>query len=188
MSKFNGQATSIPTQNNMAGGISFNRTLQKEITALVLNSMLNGDSYYEQETDRLKRIESMIANNVSEYEFIAKAMIYTRNEGKLRSVSHYMAVILLENIKGTPILRKALEKSMLRPDDATEIVSLWNQRNPGKMIPNSLRRAIKTNLENSWDLYQLKKYSMNKRKVKLKDLVKICHPNPKVWNQIFNSK
>ena len=97
MSKFNGQATSMPTQNNMAGGISFNRTLRKEITTLVLNSMLNGDSYYEQETDRLKRIESMIAKNVSEYEFIAKAMIYTRNEGKLRSVSHYIAVILFVN-------------------------------------------------------------------------------------------
>ena len=188
MSKFNGTNKSKPTGTNMAGGVSYSRPIKKEIVSVVLNSMLNGDSYYEKETDRLKRIETLIGKAVEDSEFVAKCAVYTRNEGRLRSVSHLLSVILLEKVKGEGFVRAALEKVMLRPDDATEIVALFNQRNPGKMIPNALRRAIKHNLENSWDMYQLKKYAQPKSKVKTKDLVKLSHPDPKIWNINFNKE
>jgi len=190
MSKFNRTKKSKPTGVNMAGGVSYDRTAKKEIASVILNSMLNGkDQYYETEENRLARIENLIAENTSDCaEFIAKAMVYVRNEGKLRSISHFLSVLLCENVKGESFTRKALEKVMLRPDDSTEIVSLWNQRNKGKMIPNALRRAIKHNLENSWDMYQLKKYAQPKAKIKIKDLVKLCRPNPNIWNKKFNIK
>ena len=188
MSKFNGTNKSKPTGTNMAGGVSYNRPIKKEIVSVVLNSMLNGDSYYEKETDRLTHIEGLIGTSPEDSEFVAKCAVYARNEGRLRSVSHLLSVMLVENVKGAGFVRSALEKVMLRPDDATEIVSLFNQRNPGKMIPNALRRAIKHNLENSWDLYQLKKYAQPKSKVKTKDLVKLSRPNPTKWNEVFNKE
>lgn len=190
MAKFNGTKKVKPTGKNMAGGASYDRTAKKEIASVVLNSMLTGkDQYYESEEARLQRIAELITSNTAECaEFIAKCAVYTRNEGRLRSVSHLMSVMLIENVKGESFTRKALEKIMLRPDDATEIVALWNQRNPNKMIPNALRRAIKHNLEHCWDLYQLKKYAQLKAKVKVKDLVKMCRPNPKIWNKKFSEK
>lgn len=185
MSKFNQTSKATPNSTNMAGGVSYTRPIKKELTTVILNSLLNSNSYYEKESDRLDRIEKLILSASHDFEFVAKCAIYTRNEGKLRSVSHFISVILLENVKGQPVLKKALEKVMVRVDDATEIVSLFMKRNPGKMIPNALRRAIKHNLENSWDLYQLKKYAQPKAKVKVKDLVKLTHPDPKVWNSNF---
>lgn len=180
MAKFNSTKKTKPTGTNMAGGVSFDRPIQKEIVSVVLNSMLNGDSYYESETDRLKRIEKLLKTDTKENgEFAAKAMIYTRNEGRLRSVSHYMANILAENVKGEDYLKPAIVKAIVRADDMTEMLSLWNSRNKGKMVPNSMRRAFKIALENKFDEYQLRKYAAPKSVVKMKDVVKLVHPSPK---------
>jgi len=182
MGKFN-QTTkgvnSTPDTTNVAGFAAYSRNdFKMDVASVVLNTMLNGDNFYESEAERIKRIEGLVADNSDNGEFLAKAMVYTRNEGNLRSVSHLMGTLLAENVKGTSFLKPALFKSMVRPDDATEMVALWNSRNPGKMIPNSLRKAVKLSLENRWDAYQLKKYFGNGA-VKVSNLVNIAHPSPK---------
>lgn len=187
MPKFNKSKVdrSTPDSTNLAGGVSYDRnSIKADIASVVLTSMLNGDSFYETEKDRLKRIESL-ASNPDVGEFVAKAAIYSRVECNLRSVSHFLAVILAENLKGQSFLKGSFEKIILRPDDALEIVSLWNTRNPGKMLPNSLRRGIKMALESKFDEYQFKKYLNERSKVKLRDVVKICHPNPDIWWKKF---
>jgi 60 kDa SS-A/Ro ribonucleoprotein len=181
MSKFNGtnKTNTNPTGKNMAGGVSYDRPIKKEIATVVLNSMLNGNSYYEKETDRLNRIEKLLTQSGTDAEFVAKAMVYTRDEGRLRSVSHFMAGLLAENVKGEKFLKPAFVKAIMRPDDMTEMLALWNSRNKGKMVPNSLRRAFKTALETKFDEYQFRKYAAPKAQVKLKDVVKLAHPSPK---------
>ena len=181
MAKFNSVATGTKASNstNTAGGKSYTRDdFRQEIASAILTSMLNGDSYYEKEVDRLNRIESLINTTDNERNlFIAKSMVYVRNEANLRSISHFMAGVLLKNAKGTDFMRSALRKTMIRPDDATEILSLINSKY--KTIPNVFRRAVKDQLETTWDEYQLKKYAMPSKGVKLKDLVKLAHPDPK---------
>jgi uncharacterized protein with von Willebrand factor type A (vWA) domain len=182
MSKFNKTSTQvkaekrIPNSVNAAGGASYTRdSIKQDIATTILTSMLKGDSFYETESARLARIESMIAEKeVSE--FSAKAMVYARNVGNLRSISHYLATLLAENVKGSTFLRPALRKSFVRPDDLTETLALWNSRN-SENIPNVLRRAFKDSLE-TFDNYQLRKYAGEKRAVKLKDVVKIARPVP----------
>lgn len=179
MSKFNRTKKAKPTGTNMGGGVSYDRPIKKEIASVVLNSMLNGDSYYEKETDRLTRIENLVGQASDDSEFVAKAMVYTRNEGRLRSISHYMAGLLSEKVKGESFLKPAIVKAIVRPDDMTEMLSLWNNRNKGKMVPNALRRAFKQALETKFDEYQFKKYASPKSTIKLKDVVKLAHPSPK---------
>ena len=180
MGKFNETTarTKRPDTTNVAGFQAYSRDdFRTEVASTVLNSMINGDSYYETEKARLFRIEEMVANNPEHAKFLAKAMVYTRNEGNLRSISHYMGTVLSENVKGTSFLKPALIKTMIRPDDALEMVALWNTRN-NKNIPNTLRRAVKDRLENRWDSYQLKKY-FGTGAVKVSNLVNITHPKPK---------
>jgi 60 kDa SS-A/Ro ribonucleoprotein len=189
MGKFNKNTnvgiTRQPDTRNKAGHTAFSReSFKNEIASIVLNSMLNGNSYYESDDARIANIEHIMATNLDTFdnaEFLAKAMVYTRTEGNLRSVSHLMGVILSESFvtRGTELVRKSLNKSIIRPDDATEIVALYTGRNFDKMVPNSMRRAIKDSLETKWDEYQLKKYAGEGNSVKLKDIVKIAHPSPK---------
>ena len=192
MSKFNQTQTRVnvtPNDTNMAGGVSYKREdLRKEIASVVLNSMINGNSFYESEEDRINRLFELVAKNPDANEFLAKAMVYARNEGNLRSVSHIMGVALVENAKGTTFMRPALKRTFIRPDDATEMVALFNARNEGKMVPNVLRRSIKDALETRWDEYQLKKYAGTKNKVKLKNLVQIAHPSPRVLVETGKAK
>lgn len=183
MSKFNKSASTVnsasttPNAINAAGALSYSRVnVKQELATVILNSMLNGDSYYEKEADRLTRIEALL-NDQEISEFAAKAMVYTRNTGNLRSISHYLAVLLSENAKGTTYLRSALAKTFVRPDDLTETLSLWNVRNSKKMVPNSLRRAFKDSLE-TFDNYQLKKYEGKRNSTKLRDVVKLARPVP----------
>ena len=182
MSKFNKTAKETqkvnrtPNSTNMAGGAAYSRdSIKQDIATTILSSMLKGDSFYESEKDRLHRIELMISDEKLS-EFTAKAMVYARTVGNLRSISHFLAAILAENVKGSTFLRPALGKTFIRPDDLTETLSLWNSRNDSN-IPNVLRRAFKDSLE-TFDNYQLKKYSGEKRSVKLRDVVKIARPVP----------
>lgn len=188
MGKYNGKGYDASKTTNLEGGISFNRrNIKQEIASVVLNSMLKGDLFYQKESDRVDQILDLInqaSSNELDIEFLAKAMVYTRTVANLRSVTHLMAVGMSENISGNPIVRKALNKSLIRPDDLTEILALWNLRHSDKngkasMIPNSIRRAFKDVLETKFDEYQLKKYSADSAKVKLKDVVKIAHPKGK---------
>jgi len=176
MSKFN--KTTNTKEKNLANGTGFKRTdLKKEVTSVILNSMLSGNSAYETEKERISKIEKLVKNRGLDNEFLAKAMVYVRNEGNLRSVSHLMAVLLAENVKGETFMKNALYKTMIRPDDATEMIALWNSRNEGKMIPNALRKSVKSALEAKWDRYQLKKYYGN-GPVKVSNLINLTHPKP----------
>jgi len=190
MAKFNKTTKNVTVETtNMAGGVSYERNdPRKEIVSVILNSMLNGDTYYETEEDRMKRIESLLITNIKDAEFLAKTMVYVRNEGNLRSISHLMGVILSENVKGETFMKQALLKSLVRPDDATEMLSLWNERNRNKMIPNVLRKGIKSSLEKRWDAYQLRKYYGNGNSVKVSNLIQIAHPKPRDENQRLTFK
>ena len=176
MGKFNKSKMSVNVADttNAAGGVAYSREVKQELASVILNTMLNGDSYYQSEKDRLSVIEQMLSNE--DYaEFAAKAMVYTRNVGNLRSISHYLGTVLSEKVKGSSYLRSALRQTFVRPDDLTETLACWNSRNEGKMVPNSLRRAMKDALE-TYDNYQLKKYEGSRSAVKLRDVVKLAHP------------
>jgi len=179
MSKFN-KTTKTKTEN-LAGGVAYKQPFKEDMVSIVLNSMLNKDDYYMSEKDRIEMIISKLNNKGYEdsSEFLSKLIVYTRTKANLRSITHFLIVLLAENVKGKEYTKKAIIKSLIRPDDATEIVSLWNERNSDKMIPNVIRKSIKYALENKWDTYQLKKYYGTKNSVKVSNLIKLTHPTPK---------
>lgn len=184
MSKFNNTNKNVGIKKdgvNAAGCPAYNRDYRNEIVSIVMNSLLNGDKYYESDKSRMENIEKLMKKGLeddSNAEFLAKAMVYVRNEGNLRSVSHLMGAILAENVKCSNFLRPAFTKTFLRPDDAMEVASILFTRNRDENLPNVFKRAVKDSLETKWDEYQLKKYEGARKFVKLMDLIKLVHPNP----------
>ena len=190
MARFNSKRTSrmaVPGQTlNAAGGISFERTLKQEVVSILLTSMMSGrDAYYESDAAAMERKEAILARAAKEeLEFLARAVVFARTKGNLRSVSHFASVLLAENAGSNPIVRKALSRVVLRVDDMREIVGLWDKRHPkdetrALMIPNSMRRAFRDVLESGkFDEFQYSRYAGNSG-VRLKDVVKMTHPSPK---------
>lgn len=187
MGKFNTMSIKTGTKAkadmvNSCGVPSYARNdFKQDVAAVVLTSMLGGDAFYESEAEKLKRIEALVASEPELAEFVMKSAIYARTEANLRSISHFLCVLIIENVKGNKNTRNFIKNIILRPDDILEIISLWNSRNPGKMLPNSLRRAIKDSLETKFDYYSFKKYLNKNSKVKLIDAIKMCRPNPEKW-------
>lgn len=178
MSKFNKRAEEArPNSVNRAGGASFKiEDAKKELASVILSSMLRGDNYYQSESARIAQVFDLVKAQ-NDKEFAAKAMVYVRDEGNLRSVSHIMANALVESASGNPLLRRAIKRAVVRPDDMIEMAALWFSRHPSKMLPNSMRRAFRDLLEsNKWDAYQLKKYLNKNNAVKLRDIVLLTHP------------
>ena len=137
--------------------------------------MLKGDSYYQSDASRIEQVFNLV-KELDDKSFAAKAMIYARQEGNLRSISHVLANAIAENNDGSFSLRNAIKLATVRPDDMIEMFALWKSRNP-KMIPNAMRRAFADMLgSNKWDAYQLKKYSRTGQDVKLRDVILMSHP------------
>jgi len=182
MGKFNEVATSNKTNTvNLAGGAAYEiNDGRKQLAGVVLNSMLKNGSYYQTEQDRIEEVFALAKMNP---EFAAKAMIYARQEGNLRSVSHVLANAVVEAASGSPYLRSAIKQTVVRPDDMTEMAALWFSRHKGTMLPNSMRRAFKDLLEsNKWNKFQLKRYLKERSNVKLKDIILLTHPKDKDGN------
>lgn len=180
MSKFNTQATQTsrqPNTVNRAGGAAYEvKDGRKELASVVLASMLNGDKYYQSDASRINQVFDLV-KNLEDKEFAAKAMVYARQEGNLRSISHVLANALVENASGKGYLRSAIKKALVRPDDMTEMASLWFNRHQGKMLPNSMRRAFKDTLESGkWGAFQLRRYAGTHSAVKLRDIILLTHP------------
>jgi len=163
---------------NLGGGASYSlNDGRKALAGVVLNSMLKGGSYYQSENDRIEEVFNLAKMNP---EFAAKAMIYARQEGNLRSVSHVLANAVVEAASGSPYLRNAIKQTVVRPDDMTEMADLWFSRHKGTMLPNSMRRAFKDLLESGkWNKFQLKRYLKERSNVKLKDIILLTHPKDK---------
>ena len=146
MGKFNNQVTSNKTNTvNKAGGAAYEiNDGRKALAGVVLNSMLKNDSFYQTEQDKITQVFALAKMNP---EFAAKAMIYARQEGNLRSISHVLANAVVEAASGKEYLRRAIKQAVVRPDDMTEMAALWFNNHKGTMLPNSMRRAFKDLLE-----------------------------------------
>lgn len=131
-----------PESQNLAGGKAYNRTDKKqELISIVLNSLNNKDTYYMDQDSQEENLIKVL-DKVNDLEFIAKLMVFARNEIGLRFISKSLADYLIKNAKGQEFLSKALYKSFVRPDDITDLMALSNCKNV-----NSFKRAAKKALE-----------------------------------------
>jgi hypothetical protein len=174
---------------NEEGAISFVRNFKEELVNIISSAMISGKgNFYESDSERMNRIESFFNKTLYSQEmveFLAKAIVYSRNVANLRSLPVFLSVLLAEKVRNEPIVRKAIRNFVARPDDMTELVALWDARNPkdvklSKNVPSSIRRGLKDILESGkFNEFGYRRYFGNKNKVKMSDIVKIARPCPK---------
>lgn len=182
MSKFNKKAEGVkPTEINEMGEKAFKLSQKEELVSTVMTTFLH-DSYYQKERDIVDRIIKCL-DSVDPL-FAAKLAIYARNDGNMRSVTHLIAAHIVKRAAGAEWAKRFYNKIVVRPDDMSEILSAYGSLNGMELtnkslrkIPNSIKKGFKTALERL-DAYQIDKYKMNSRQVKLIDLVNLLHPTP----------
>ena len=187
MSKFNKKSEGVkPTEINEMGAAAFKLNDKEELVSTVMTTFLH-DSYYEKEREIVNRIIDKL-DKVDPL-FAAKLAIYARNDGNMRSVTHLIAAYIVRSAAGTEWAKRFYNKIVVRPDDMSEILSCYGNLNEMELtnkslrkIPNAIKKGFKEALERL-DAYQIDKYKMNSRQVKLIDLVNLLHPTPTQKNE-----
>ncbi len=186
MAKFNAKREkTVKATVSFEGGLAFTQTPEKELISLLSTGI--GNSFYEKETDRTKRLKSLIeAIAKKDKKFAAQALIYARTVFGQRSVTHLGAVNLVPFLSGDELGKKFFSKRVrgenkggivYRLDDMAEILACYLAKNgAGASLPNSIKKGFKDAIENS-DKYQLAKYQMKSRGVSLVDIVNLVHPS-----------
>ena len=195
MAKYNTKSTpKAPTEINFMGEKAFKLSDKEELVSTVMTTFLQ-DSYYENEKVVIQRIRNLISK--VDPLFSAKLAIYARNEGNLRSVTHLISALIAKYISGSDWGKRFYNKIIIRPDDMAEILSCYaaetDQKNLKdiKKIPNSIKKGFKEALERL-DAYQIDKYKMENKSIKLVDLVRLFHPksqkNLELYKKLLNGE
>lgn len=163
----------IPTTVNVAGGSAFQHTSKVEYATALLTALCS-DTYYKTGDQSANRIAEL-TKTIEDPLFAAKAALYTRHKGFLRTVSHVVAGELAQRVKGEKWTRKFFDKVVFRVDDVTEILSYFTGKYGRKKIPNALKDGLGNALVR-FDAYQLAKYRADGKDMNLWDAVNICHP------------
>src|SRR6478752_5634445 len=106
--------------------------------------------------------------------FVAKAAIYARTKGGMRSVSHLVAAELARGVKGAAWTKRFYDRVVHRPDDVLEILACY-LATYARPIPNALKKGLGAALAR-FDEYQLAKYRRTSAEITLVDLVNLVHP------------
>jgi len=175
MSRFNSSvavAAATPDTTNVAGGRAFSMSPKLEFASRILTSMCS-DTYYKTAAQGIADVAAL-TRAIDDPLFAAKAAVYTRKVGNLRSVSHIVAGELAKRVRGERWTRSFYDAVVRRPDDVTEILSYY-QSVHGSKFPNALKDGLGRAL-GRFDAYQLAKYRGGGKTISLIDAVNICHP------------
>ncbi len=176
MSKFN--VAEKPTKTkNLAGADAYTQSLELELISILLTSFVT-DQYYRKADDTLEKLKEIIAD--CDPLFIAKAVVYARNEFGMRSISHVCASEVAKHLSGSEWAKGFYDKIIRRPDDMTEILAYHKSHN-GK-IPNSMKKGFAKSFD-KFDAYQLAKYRSEGKTMSLIDVVNLVHPVPVEKNE-----
>jgi hypothetical protein len=133
------------------------------------------------------------ANKVIEADpqFAAKLAVYARRVFHMRSVSHALSAALAHSVNGKPFIRQTVPRVAVRADDMTEILAAYISLY-GKPVPNGLKKGLADALH-GFDEYELAKYKGERNALKLRDLLRVCHPAPKtgeesaLWKRVIDN-
>ena len=176
---YNSMIKEKETVMNHQGEKAYEKTPEMELYTAVVTCALS-DKFYESKDDRMERIASLIRQ--VDPEFVAKLAVYTRTQMNLRSIPMFLIVELAKIHNGDSLVKRTIEKTVLRADEIMELLMCYQLRNSdGKGIKklSKLSRQVQEGLKsafNRFDEYQFAKYNRSNLEVKLKDALFLVHP------------
>lgn len=167
---------------NKSGYAAYRLDDKTRLVAMSLTTMLGEPKFYGDNTNELIKLAEKLCDG-GEVEFVCKLAVWARTKGNLRSVSHALMAVAARhknNANGPSPVRKAARMiASQRGDDGTEMLAtylaLYGKEDKAHN-PNALRRGICDALQVAKP-YSIAKYQSSGKAVKLRDTLRITHPN-----------
>ena len=174
------KSNALATHPNKEGAPSFYRGL-KEQTIQVLTTGIMGDTFYASKEQLAQEAIAVLLKSVNEDpEFLAKALVYARNEGLLRSVPTLGLALLSGRRDAKTLFESAFDKVILIPDDLREFCSLCKSgKVPGrKGLGGMARESVRRWLGKLSEYHTVKYGSSASREITMRDILRLTHPVP----------
>ena len=183
MASYNKTSVGRNLTTNRSGHVAYKMGDRQRLVSMALTTMLGEPKYYGDTTDELIRLAESLCQ-AGDGEFVAKLAVWARTRGNLRSVSHALASVAAHWCKGDErvctepsFVRTACRMiASMRGDDGTEMLATYKALY-GKPFRTSMRRGISDALGESTP-YSVAKYQQAAREFKLRDNVRLTHPEP----------
>uniref|UniRef100_A0A7C4R5F6 TROVE domain-containing protein n=1 Tax=candidate division CPR3 bacterium TaxID=2268181 RepID=A0A7C4R5F6_UNCC3 len=168
---------------NKEGAPTFRRELAEQVIQVLTTNTLENTFYVgkdELKEDTVRVLEKM---KNKDPEFLAKALVFARNEGYLQKVPTMgLAVLSTSDARGgKEFFKKAFNKIIQTPDNLSEFVRVVKKENIRKGLGGVALNSVKEWLKNISG-YQAVKYSAtstnNREKFTLRDILKLARPKP----------
>lgn len=179
MARTNKPATMPVVEERLAGGMGPHAALQSDegqLRRATMACLLWEDVHYESGQKVVDGIGALIPKVAPEK--VAEVAVEARLKQKLRHVPLLIAREMCRYETHKPFVRDVLAQVVMRPDELTEFVSLY-EKTGGKQ--GSIPKQAKLGLADAFgrfDEYQLAKYN-RKTEIKLRDVLRMVHPVPK---------
>ena len=165
---------------NREGARSFPRDLREQVVDILTTGTLGSTFYASKEQIASEALEVLIRARNENPEFLARALVYARNEGFMKT----LPVLGLVALSGSRTSRAAFEavfdRVILIPDDLRLFVALCRKGSiPGrKGLGGIAALAVKRWLGKMSEYHSVKYGSAVSAEVTLADIVRLSHPRP----------
>lgn len=160
---------------NRSGHAAYRADDKVTLMTMALTTMLGEPKFYGDNTNDLLDLAARLCA-ADQGEYVAKLAVWTRTEGKLRSVSHALAAVVAHECGGTAFVRPMARRiAAMRGDDGTEMIAAYKALF-GKPFSHALVRGVRDALE-TFKPYDIAKYQSGSRDMKMRDVLRIAHPS-----------
>lgn len=174
-------AKKVETHPNRAGAPSYYRSLPEQVVCILTTGTL-GDTYYAS-GDKLaeEAIGVLLEAREKCPDFLAKALVYARNEGLMKTLP-ILGLVVLSGGKGSckSLFESVFSRVILTPDDLRDFVAITiSGKIPGrKGLGGIARDAARVWLQGISEYHAVKYGSANSREITLRDILRMSHPKP----------
>lgn len=167
----------------------------QQLRRSVMSCLLWEDEFYEDGKQIADRISNLVAQCAPKD--VADIAIEAKQEMRLRHVPLLLARELARTKEGRKELANVIPQVIVRPDDITEMLSIYflekKAHRAAAKLPNQLKKHLGLAFR-KFDEYQLAKWKGAEKAVKLKDAMKLTHPkaeNPEqlaLWGRLIKDE
>ena len=172
----------VPTQKNEDGFPAYERSLEERYVQMLLTNTL-GNTFYASGQRLLEEAGEMHASMIeADPEFAAKALVYARKNGYMRTQPVFGLVKL--SASNLSLFKKIFSDVILTPADLQDFFTILKSEgrgHGGRGIKSTVARWLNDNLSEYWAI----KYNGRGRGYSLTDIVKLVHPKSEEKNALY---
>lgn len=172
---------------NRDGFPAFKRDLREQYLQSLMTNTLGNTFYARQDQVLIESLELHKEMLKADPEFMAKAIIYARNEGYMR-LQPIVGLVYLSTISEKEYFKVAFDYVIKTPGDLEDFVTICNSVRNGRGLGRSVKNTVSAWLNNMSEYHAIKYGASRNKGWDLGNIIKATHPKPKdeVQSELFN--